>query len=81
MKLVLLITIPTIIILTFVIGLIITLSSSSDFVDTNGPENFSLVELTKEDIIKSDKNYRASMGSKQRSGGKTYVVGTKISRI
>ena len=78
MKLVLLITIPTIIILTFVIGLIITLSSSSDFVDTNGPENFSLVELTKEDIIKSDKNYRASMGSKQRSGGKTYVVGTKF---
>lgn len=78
LKFVLLITIPIVIILAFVIGLIIVFSSSSDFVDTNGPENFSLVELTRGDILKSDKNYRASMESKQRSGGRTYVVGTKF---
>lgn len=78
LKLALLITIPTVIFLALVIGLGIFFLSSSDFVDTNGPENFALVELTREDILKSDKNYRASMESIKRSGARTYVVGTKF---
>ena len=78
LKLVLLITIPTIFFLALAIGLIIMFFNSSDFVDTNGPENFALVELTREDIIKSDKKYKASMESIKRSGARTYVVGTKF---
>ncbi len=78
LKLALLITIPTIIFLALVIGLIIIFLPSSDFVDTNGPDNFALVELTKEDILKSDNNYRASFKSIKRTGNHTYVVGTKF---
>lgn len=78
LKLALLITIPTIIFLALVIGLIIILLPSSDFVDTNGPDNFALVELTREDILRSDNNYRASFKSIKRAGEHTYVVGTKF---
>lgn len=78
LKLALLIAIPTVIFLALVIGLIIMFLTPSDFVDTNGPENFALIELTREDILKSDKNYRASIESTKRSGARTYVVGTKF---
>ena len=77
-KFALLIAIPTVIFLALAIGLIIMFLTPSDFVDTNGPENFALVELTREDIIKSDKKYSASMESIKRSGARTYVVGTKF---
>ncbi len=78
LKLALLIAIPTIIFLALVIGLIIIFLPSSDFVDTNGPDNFALIELTEEDILKSDNNYRASFKSIKRAGEHTYVVGTKF---
>ena len=78
LKLALLITIPTVIILALMIGIIIMFLTPSDFIDTNGSENFTLVELTKEDILKSDKNYSASMESIKCSGKRTYVVGTKF---
>ncbi len=78
LKLALLITIPTVLFLALAIGLIVMFLTPSDFVDTNGPENFALVELTREDIIKSDKKYSASMESIKRSGARTYVVGTKF---
>ncbi len=78
LNLALLIAIPTIIFLTLVIGLIIIFLPSSDFIDTNGPDNFALVELTREDILKSDNNYMASFKSIKRTGEHTYVVGTKF---
>ena len=78
LKLILLITIPTAIFLALAIGLIIMFLTPSDFVDTNGPENFALVELTREEIMSSDKKYRASMESIKSSGARTYVVGTKF---
>ena len=78
LKLALLITIPSIIVVSLVIWLIIALSSSFDFVDSNGPDNFALTEITREDILESDKNYKSSMESKKRSGAHTYIVGTRF---
>lgn len=77
LKLALLITIPIIIAFALAIWLIIELSSSN-FIDTNGPDNFALTEITREDILESDKNYKSSMEVKKRSGSRTYVVGTRF---
>lgn len=76
LKLALLITIPTVILLSLVIMLFVFLTPP-DFVDTNGPENFSLVELTREDILKSENNYMASFQSINSGGAHTYIVGTR----
>ena len=51
---------------------------SSDFVDTNGAENFALTEITREDIVSSDNNVSAMMSSQTHSGYHTNIVGTRL---
>ncbi len=72
------ISIPVAVIVAILIAVVISLTSESDFVDTNGPENFSLTEITRDDILSKDNNYRAITGSAKRSGKHTNVIGTKL---
>ena len=72
------ISIPVAIIVAILIAVIISLASESNFVDTNGPENFSLTEITRDDILSKNNNYRSSMVSEQHSGRHTNIIGTKL---
>lgn len=72
------ISIPVAIIVAILIAVIISLASESNFVDTNGPENFALTEITRDDILSKDNNYRSSMVSEQHSGRHTNIIGTKL---
>ena len=72
------ISIPVAIIVTILIAVIISLASESNFVDTNGPENFALTEITRDDILSKNNNYRSSMVSEQHSGRHTNIIGTKL---
>ena len=78
LKLALLITIPTVLFLSLAIGLIIMFLSPSNFVDTNGPDNFALTEITRDDILSKDNNYRSSMVSEKHSGRHTNIIGTRL---
>ena len=71
------ISIP-VVIAVILIAVIISLGSKSDFVDTNGPENFALTEITREDILSKDSNYIAVTGSAKSSGNHTNILGTKL---
>ncbi len=77
-KLALLIAIPLIVVVLLVAGIGIALSSSSDFVDTNGADNFALTEITREDILSLNSNYSASMVTQKSSGYHTNIVGRKL---
>ena len=72
------ISIPVVVIVAILIAVIISLTSESDFIDTNGPENFALTEITREDILSKDNNYRSSVGSASHSGRHTNIIGTKL---
>ena len=72
------ISIPVAIIVAILIAVIISLASESNFVDTNGPENFALSEITRDDILSKNNNYRSSMVSEQHSGRHTNIIGTKL---
>ena len=72
------ISIPVAIIVALLIAVIISLASESNFVDTNGPENFALTEITRDDILSKNNNYRSSMVSEQHSGRHTNIIGTKL---
>lgn len=72
------ISIPVAIIVAILIAVIISLASESNFVDTNGPENFALTEITRDDILSKNNNYRSSMVSEQHSGRHTNIIGTKL---
>ena len=72
------ISIPVAIIVAILIAVIISLASESNFVDTNGPENFALTEITRDDILTKNNNYRSSMVSEQHSGRHTNIIGTKL---
>ncbi len=72
------ISIPVAIIVAILIAVIISLASESNFVDTNGPENFALTEITRDDILSKNNNYRSSMASEQHSGRHTNIIGTKL---
>ena len=72
------ISIPVAIIVAILIAVIISLASESNFVDTNGPENFALTEITRDDILSKNNNYRSSMVSEQHSGRHTNIMGTKL---
>lgn len=72
------ISIPVAIIVAILIAVIISLASESNFVDTNGPKNFALTEITRDDILSKNNNYRSSMVSEQHSGRHTNIIGTKL---
>ena len=72
------ISIPVVVIVAILIAVIISLTSESDFVDTNGPENFALTEITRDDILSKDNNYRSFMVSERHSGRHTNIIGTRL---
>lgn len=72
------IAIPVVVIVAILIAVIISLTSESDFIDTNGPENFALTEITRDDILIKDNNYRSSMVSEKHSGYHTNIIGTRL---
>ena len=78
LKLALCIAIPALIIASILIAVIISIASAPEFVDTNGPENFALTEITREDILKKTNNYRAFMMSSKHSGHHSDIVGTSL---
>lgn len=67
-----------VIVITLAVSVVIALSSSSSFVDTNGTDNFALTEITKENILELDSNYRSSMEAKTSLGTHTNVIGTRL---
>lgn len=72
------ISIPVVVIVAILIAAVISLTSESDFVDTNGPENFALTEITRDDILSKDNNYRSFMVSERHSGRHTNIIGTRL---
>lgn len=72
------IAIPIAVLLAILIAVIISLASESKFVDTNGPENFALTEITRDDILSKGNNYRSSMVSEKHSGRHTNIIGTRL---
>ncbi len=71
------IAVPVAVIAAILIPIIILLTSESDFVDTNGPENFALTEIKPEDILSKDYSYRAFTGFAKSSGKHTNITETK----
>ena len=72
------IAIPAIVAILIALAVIISLASESKFVDTNGPENFALTEITQDDILSKDNNYRISLVSERHSGYHTNIIGTRL---
>ena len=72
------VSIPVVVIVAILIAIIISLASDFKFVDTNGPENFALTEITRDDILSKDNNYRSSMVSERHSGHHTNIIGTRL---
>ena len=72
------ISIPAVVIVAILIAGIISSASESKFIDTNGPENFSLTEITRDEILSKDNNYRSSMVSERHSGHHTNIIGTRL---
>jgi len=72
------ISIPVAIIAAILIAVIISLTSESDFIDTNGPENFALTEITREDILSEDNSYTSFVSSASHSGHHTNIIGTRL---
>lgn len=72
------VSIPVVVIVAILIAVIVSATSKSDFVDANGPENFALTEITRENILSKDNNYRSSVGSASHSGRHTNIIGTKL---
>ena len=72
------ISIPIAVIVAILIAVVILLTSESDFVDTNGPENFALTEITREDILSKDNRYTSFVSSASHSGRHTNIIGTRL---
>ena len=72
------VSIPVAVIVAILIAVIISLTSKSDFIDTNGPENFALTEITRDDILSKDNNYRSSVVTEKHSGHHTNIIGTRL---
>jgi len=70
------IAIPAIAIALILAAVIIL--SPPEFVDTNGPDNFALTEITRDDILSKDNDYKSSMISGNHSGYHTNIVGTRL---
>jgi hypothetical protein len=70
--------VPAVFVASTLIGIIISWSSVSDFVDTNGPENFALTEITRDDIVSSANNYKSFLITGRNSGYHTNVTGATL---
>lgn len=77
-RLVLAVSITLSAVVLFFILIAVIISSSPEFVDTNGPDNFALTEITRNEILSQNNNYRISMMSKRHSGHHTNIIGTKL---
>jgi len=72
------VSISVAVIVALLIALIILVASESDFGDTNGPENFALTEITRDDVLSKDNNYISSMAVERHSGHHTNITGTRL---
>ncbi|MBQ2735547.1 MAG: hypothetical protein IJF33_06910 [Clostridia bacterium] len=72
------ISIPVVVVVVILVAVIILLASESNFVDINGSENFALTEITRDDILSKNNNYRSSMVSERHSGRHTNIIGTRL---
>ena len=75
-KIAICIAVPVLVI-ALIVGAVLR-ATTSDFVDTNGVDNFALTEITREEILNSDSDYRATMSSEQHAGKHTNIVGTRL---
>ena len=69
--------IPVVVAILVAFAVIISLASESKFVDTNGPGNFALTEITQDDILSKNHGYRSFMASERHSGFHTNIIGTR----
>lgn len=76
LKLALCFAIPVIVIAFVLITVIIV--SMPKFVDANGQDDFALTEITRDDILKKDNNYRSFMVTENHSGFHTNIIGTRL---
>lgn len=81
LKIALCISIPATVLTLLLIAVIVLSISNNSFVDTNGPDNFALTEITQSDILAKDFNYTSSMVSKRYSGRHTNFTGTKFREL
>lgn len=72
------ISIPLIFILSILIGGIVSWTSASRFVDTNGPENYALIEITQDDIVSSGNNCESFLVTGRHRGYHTNVIGARL---
>ncbi len=72
------IAIPVVIAILVALIVSISLAIDSKFVDTNGLENFSLTEITRDEILSKDNNYRSFMVSERHSGNHTNISKTRL---
>lgn len=77
LKLALCIAIPVVVLIVVLVAIMIF--STPKFVDTNGPDNFELTQITRDDILKPNSSYRSFMETEKHSGYQTYIVGEKFS--
>ena len=63
------------IVLTLIAVVIVLVTSKSDFIDTNGPDNYALTEITREDILKSSNTCSVFMSSEKHWGYSTRITG------
>ena len=66
------------IIVAFVVLITILVLPKSEFVDTNGPDNFALTEITREDILKSNSKHSAFKSSVKHSGYPSKIIGITL---
>jgi hypothetical protein len=74
----LLITLPLLIATIIAVALVASLLSAPDFVDTNGPDDFSLTEITRDEILSPDNSYQSFMSSQSSSGSRTKIDSAKL---
>lgn len=72
------ISIPVAVIAVILMAILIPFTLESDFVDTNGPDNFALTEISRDEILSKDNNYRSSVGSAKHAGKHTKIVGEEL---
>jgi hypothetical protein len=74
----LLITLPVLIATIIAVARVASLLSAPDFVDTNGPDDFSLTEITRDEILSPDNSYQSFMSSQSSSGSRTKIDSAKL---
>lgn len=76
LKLALCIAVPVIIAVLILVAVVIL--STPEFVDTNGPDNFELTEIKRDDILNQNENYSGFAETKTHAGFHSNIVGTRF---